>query len=83
MEAQRNQVNNIIKDIINSQNFPLLIKYSASQIYVCQDVKNSNLYDTDFLQAFYEELKKTINEDGAFTRFITLYSMYYYLFATL
>ena len=77
IDTKQSQINNILIEIIKSHEFPFLIKYSASQIYVCRDLGNSELYYNDDLQNFYKELLKSINEDGAFTKFIALYSMYY------
>lgn len=80
-KCKNKEINEILLDIIKRDEFHFLIKYSASQIYVCRDLGNRFINKKNSLQEFYNKyLIKEIINGSFFTKFVALYSIFYNTF---
>lgn len=74
----REEINSILLEILEKDEYHFLIKYSASQIFVCKDLGNENFEKNKILRSFYKNnLIKEVVNNKFFTKFIFLYSIYY------
>lgn len=81
-ESKSEEIEEILENILSEPHhvFPSVIKYSAQQIFVNIFFKEKDSLDLNRYQNFIASLTNEIDENTSLTRFIALYSFFYYDF---